>query len=117
MKIPQFNSAITNKSDIGHAHTILVKSPDIPSNANLNDYKSVGFHTCGQSNSLTLLNKPSNFTNGGCRLEVLSSGNGVTQVLRTYGSNDSLIKLYFRHYYGSSNVWTSWQQVNTTIID
>lgn len=116
-ELDSLNSAITNKSDIEHTHTILVKSPDIPSNANLNDYKAVGFHICGQSNSLTLLNKPSNFTSGGCRLEVLSSANGVTQMLRTYGSNTSFVKLYFRHYYASNDVWTSWQQVNTTIID
>ena len=110
----ELDSLNTTKANTNHTHTTLIKSADIPPNADLNDYKTVGFYICGQSNSLTLLNKPLSFTGGGCRLEVLSSGNGVTQMLRTYGANTSLIKIYFRHFFESDDVWLDWQQVITT---
>lgn len=116
-ELDSLNNAITNKSDIGHTHTTLARTAYIAADEDLNNYTIPGFYIASAPNTTTLLNKPSNLTGGGIRLEVLLQGNGVTQIIRVYHFEDEYIKMYFRHYYTVNEVWTSWQQVNTTIID
>ena len=103
-------------TDLDITSSILVKSSDIPANADLNTYKTVGFYICGNDNRGTAVNIPSSLVAGGFRLEVLSSANGVTQIIRTYYNTAEQVKLYFRHYYNSGSVWTEWQKVITTAI-
>lgn len=109
------NTALANKSNTTHTHTTLVKSADIPSNADLNDYTTTGFYLCSYTNTTTLINKPDSIVTGGIRLEVLSQSNGVTQIIMAYSKTSVENKMYFRYYYQSEDIWTSWQKVITTL--
>ncbi len=111
----EVDDKLSEKSNINHTHTTLAKSADIPSNADLNDYTTTGFYLCTIGNTSTLLNRPSNLpSGGGLRLEVFSQANGVTQIIRSYGLTNNQVRMYFRHFLESNDVWTDWQQVVTT---
>lgn len=77
---------------------------EIPANANLNDYITVGNYYCAASiNAPTLVNCP---TNHAFTLKVINStGIGYpAQILRVYLSDET----YYRHYDPSTFTWSDW---------
>lgn len=80
----------------------------IPANADLDDYNNIGSYSCiSNVNAQTLSNCPTREAFG---LEVVTTGVGICQILRTY--NLSAPKTFFRVFYHS---YSSWFQEYTTI--
>jgi hypothetical protein len=79
----------------------------IPANADLNDYKSVGFYRNGMTvDARTMKNIPhpeafSMVVLGGC-----------IQIFFPYDINTSTRKFYIRYYYSSDDYWSPWSYVN-----
>lgn len=81
----------------------------IPSNANLNDYKTPGWYYCPSNATVgTLSNCPASRA---FSLRVYTHA-GTNQVLTTYIPSDDL-RIYIRNYY--NNEWSDWYRIYTQV--
>lgn len=103
------NSEITslNNSLANHTHNSL-KIFTLGTNVDFDDYKTNGIYNISWTNMQSASNSP---TNTGGRLEVLQFTSGVRQNFYNYGSDNTGLKVYFRNFDGTNDVWMAWHSL------
>lgn len=100
-------SLYTTKANTNHTHNSL-KVETISEGIDFNDYKTEGLYNLPWASVNQSTNRPSNT---GGRLEVIVFSNGVRQFFYNYGSDNTGLKVYFRNFDGTNDVWMAWHSL------
>lgn len=133
-KTPTANNDVPNKKYVDDSIADVVVNKDvnsakylnitnfIPSNSNVNDYKTPGEYQV-QSNieAKTIANLPTSYNDTTLRSGVLSVLIGfnvprtsLIQIYRTYGSKYVTSRMYWRCFYHEDSSWTAWREIACT---
>ena len=106
------SQSVNYASSAGSATTASQLSATIlPSNANLNDYKTTGVYGQLQSSTIaTFTNRPSTYSSGEMRLEVIGCGNNADGYLfqKYWARRGDDWDLFIRSYSADTTNWTVW---------
>ena len=103
----ELDSLNTTKANTNHTHNSL-KVETISEGIDFNDYKTEGLYNLPWASVNQSTNRPSNT---GGRLEVIVFSNGVRQFFYNYGSDNTGLKVYFRNFDGTNDVWMAWHSL------
>lgn len=110
-------SGIMSRDDWRFLHTLktLDQSRYVPANADLNDYRAIGWYTITYGPSSTLKNMPVSVSTIATLIVLKNAGNEVDQVLINAfdaHSRSGRRCLFMRHYgTGGGNTWNPWQDI------
>lgn len=110
-------SGIMSRDDWRFLHTLktLDQSQYVPANADLNDYRAIGWYTIIWGPSSTLKNMPVSGSTIATLIVLKNAGNEVDQVLINAldaHSRSGRRCLFMRHYgAGGGNTWDPWQDI------
>ena len=129
-KTPTVNNDVPNKKyvddsiangDVNSAKYLNITN-FIPSNSDLNDYKTPGeYQVQSNTEANTIANLPTSYndaTPGSGVLSVLIGFNAprtsLIQIYRTYGSSYVVSRTYQRCFYHENSSWTAWREIACT---